>query len=121
MMTGRKTPQPRTPPTWARSPTVLFGAVILAAMTWASVSARDLGGVGLADACTSCHGLGGRSHGYIPSIAGVEKTVLLRQLKAFRLQPTQPTQATIMNRIARAYTDSELEALADYFSAAPRQ
>jgi cytochrome c553 len=117
-MAGRKTPQPRTPRTWARSPTVLFGAVILAAMTWASVSARDPGGEGLADACTSCHGLGGRSLGYIPSIAGVEKTVLLRQLKTFR---SQPTQATIMNRIARAYTDSELEALADYFSAAPRQ
>jgi sulfide dehydrogenase cytochrome subunit len=114
-MTGRKTPQ--TPRTWARRPTVLFGAV-MAAMMCASVSARDLGGEGLADACTSCHGLGGRSHGYIPSIAGVEKTALLRQLKAFR---SQPTQATIMNRIARAYTDSELEALADYFSAAPRQ
>jgi cytochrome c553 len=114
-MSGRKTPQ--TPRTWARGPTVLFGAV-MAAMTWASVSARDLGGEGPADACTSCHGLGGRSHGYIPSIAGVEKTVLLRQLKAFR---SQPTQATIMNRIVRAYTDSELEALADYFSAAPRQ
>jgi cytochrome subunit of sulfide dehydrogenase len=118
MMTGRKTPQPRTPRTRVRSPTVRFGAVILAAMTWASVSARDRGGEGLADACTSCHGLGGRSQGYIPSIAGVEKTVLLRQLKAFR---SQATQATIMNRIARAYTDSELEALADYFSAAPRQ
>jgi cytochrome subunit of sulfide dehydrogenase len=117
-MTGRRTPQGRAPWTWARSPTILFGAVILAAMTGASVSARDLGGEGLADACTSCHGLGGRSHGYIPSIAGVEKTVLLRQLKAFR---SQPKQATIMNRIARAYTDSELEALADYFSAAPRQ
>jgi sulfide dehydrogenase cytochrome subunit len=87
-------------------------------MTWGSVSARDLGGEALADACTSCHGLGGRSHGYIPSIAGVEKAVLLERLKAFR---SQPTQATIMNRIVRAYTDSELDALADYFSATPRQ
>ena len=104
---------------WAGSAAIVpFGALILAAMTWASVSARDLSGEGLADACTSCHGLGGRSQGYIPSIAGVEKTTLLRQLKAFR---SQSAQATIMNRIARAYTDSELEALADYFSAAPRQ
>jgi sulfide dehydrogenase cytochrome subunit len=107
----------RLPP-WARRPTVLFGAVILAAISWTSVSARDLGGEALADACTSCHGLGGRSHGYIPSIAGVEKAVLLKQLKAFR---SQATQATIMNRIVRAYTDSELDALADYFSATPRQ
>jgi hypothetical protein len=47
-MIGRKTPQ--TLRTWARSPTVLFAAVILAAMTWASVSARDLGGEGLVSA-----------------------------------------------------------------------
>jgi sulfide dehydrogenase cytochrome subunit len=117
-MAGRSRPQRRTPWNWAGSPVVPFGAFILAAMTWASVSARDLSGEGLADACTGCHGLGGRSQGYIPSIAGVGKTTLLRQLKAFR---SQSAQATIMNRIARAYTDSELEALADYFSAAPRQ
>jgi sulfide dehydrogenase cytochrome subunit len=117
-MTGRKTRQPRMPGTWLPGRTVPFGAVILAVVAWASVSARDLNGEGLADACTSCHGLGGRSQGYIPSIAGVEKTTLLRQLKAFR---AQTAQATIMNRIARAYTDPELEALADYFSATPRQ
>jgi sulfide dehydrogenase cytochrome subunit len=117
-MTGRKTPQPRMLGTWLPSRIVPFGAVILAAVAWASASARDLNGEGLADACTSCHGLGGRSQGYIPSIAGVEKTTLLRQLKAFR---AQTAQATIMNRIARAYTDPELEALADYFSATPRQ
>jgi sulfur-oxidizing protein SoxY len=80
------------------------GALILAAVTLASASARELSGEGLAEACTSCHGLGGRSQGYIPSIAEVEKTNLLRQLKAFRAQTAQTAQATIMNRIARAYT-----------------
>jgi sulfide dehydrogenase cytochrome subunit len=118
---GRNTPQPRRPGTWARIRIVPFGDVILgvllAVVTLASASARDLNGEGLADACTSCHGLGGRSQGYIPSIVGVERTTLLRQLKAFR---AQTAQATIMNRIARAYTDPELEALADYFSSAPR-
>ena len=42
---------------------------------------------------------------------------MLRELLAFRAQ-TAP--ATIMNRIARVYTDPELEALANYFSALPR-
>ena len=120
-MIRRMTLQPRMPWTWARVRIVPFGAVILgvllAVVTLASASARELNGEGLADACTSCHGLGGRSQGYIPSIAGVEKTTLLRQLKAFR---AQTAQATIMNRIARAYTDPELEALAEYFSATPR-
>ena len=117
-MTRRKTPQPRMPGTQAPTRIVPFGAVIWAVVTLASAPARGLSGEGLADACTSCHGIGGRSEGYIPSIAGIDKATLLRQLKAFR---AQTAEATIMNRIARAYTDSELEALADYFSAAPRQ
>jgi cytochrome c553 len=96
---------------------VSFGALILAVVTWAPAPAQGLSGEGLADACMSCHGIGGRSQGFIPSIAGVNKATLLRQLKAFR---AQTAQATIMNRIARAYTDPELEALADYFSSAPR-
>jgi cytochrome subunit of sulfide dehydrogenase len=79
---------------------------------------RVQNGEALADACTSCHGIGGRSRGYIPSLAGAKRTDLMRQLLAFR---AQTGQATIMNRIARAYTDSELEALAGYFSSSPGQ
>ena len=116
-MIDRKTLQRGT--RWMRSPSrwVHVGAVILAGAPLASAPAQQLTGEGLADACTSCHGIGGRSQGYIPSIAGVKKAILLRQLEAFR---AQTAQATIMNRIARAYTDSELEALADYFSSIPQ-
>ena len=96
---------------------VHVGAAILTVTPLASAPAQQLSGEGLADACTSCHGIGGRSQGDIPSIAGVKKAILLRQLKAFR---AQTAQATIMNRIARAYTDSELEALADYFGSIPQ-
>jgi cytochrome subunit of sulfide dehydrogenase len=94
-----------------------IGAVILAIVP-AAAAAADPTGEGLADSCTSCHGIGGRSQGFIPSLAGVSKATLLAELKAFR---AQTAQATIMNRIARAYTDPELEALATYFSARPRQ
>jgi cytochrome c553 len=94
-----------------------FGAIIFGVVTLASAPAQGLSGEGLADACTSCHGIGGRSRGYIPSIAAVSRATLLRQLKAFR---AQTAEATVMNRIARAYTDPELEALADYFSSVSR-
>jgi cytochrome c553 len=73
-------------------------------------------GEALADACTSCHGIRGRSRGYIPPLEGARRADLMRQLLAFR---AQSGQATIMNRIARAYTDAELEELADYFSSRP--
>ena len=82
-----------------------------------SNAAQISNGEALGDACTSCHGIDGHSKGYIPAIAGVNKATLLQELKAFR---AQSAQATIMNRIARAYTDPELEALAGYFSSRPR-
>jgi len=92
--------------------------LIVAVAPGISIAAHMSNGEALGDACTSCHGIGGHSKGYIPSIAGVSKATLLQELKAFR---AQSAQATIMNRIARAYTDPELEALAEYFSSRPRQ
>lgn len=83
-----------------------------------SNAAQVSNGEALADACTSCHGTDGHSKGYIPSIAGVSKATLLQELKAFR---AQSAQATIMNRIARAYTEPELGALAEYFSSRRRR
>ena len=66
--------------------------------------AQSLDGAGLADACTSCHGIGGHSQGSIPSIGGVDKETLLAQLRAFK---AEQGDASIMNRIARGYTDEE--------------
>jgi cytochrome subunit of sulfide dehydrogenase len=68
---------------------------------------------GLADSCTSCHGIMGHSSGRIPSIGGLPRAQLIAELKGFRAQAGNPT---IMNRIARGYSDVEIEALADYFS-----
>ncbi|HXN10411.1 MAG TPA: c-type cytochrome [Steroidobacteraceae bacterium] len=98
---------------------VRIGAALVAILQGSVALAAAPDAEGLADACTSCHGIGGHSQGYIPSLAGADRATLLRELQAFRAQ-TGPATTTIMNRIARAYTDAELEALADYFSARPR-
>jgi sulfide dehydrogenase cytochrome subunit len=76
-------------------------------------TAEELEGEALADACTSCHGIGGRSHGAIPSINGLSKDAFVQDLKAYR---AQTKTATIMNRIARVYSDADINALADYFT-----
>jgi cytochrome c553 len=99
-----------------RSLLMPIGVIVLSMAPGISNAAQVSNGEALGDACTSCHGIDGRSKGYIPSIAGVSKATLLQELKAFR---AQGVQATIMNRIARAYTDPELEALAEYFSSRP--
>jgi cytochrome c553 len=79
----------------------------------ATAQAQPPNAAGLADGCTSCHGVNGSSVGGIPSIAGHDRAVLVSELQDFR---AQKGDATIMNRIIRGYSDAEINALADYFS-----
>lgn len=67
----------------------------------------------LADGCTSCHGLAGEGGSAIPAIAGKAREDFIAQMMGFR---DQSAPATIMNRLARGYSDAEIAALADYFS-----
>ncbi|PWT75974.1 MAG: hypothetical protein C5B46_01950 [Proteobacteria bacterium] len=67
----------------------------------------------LAANCTSCHGPLGVSAGAIPSIAGLEKSYIAAALQEFK---AGTRQATVMHQHAKGYTDSEIAALAGYFS-----
>jgi cytochrome c553 len=96
--------------------------VVLTCLSWSVAGmgqgqAQSPDPVGLADACTSCHGLSGHSRGYIPSISGMDQKTLVAMLQGFKAQQGNPT---IMNRIARGYSDAEFEALATYFASLPR-
>ncbi|MFN3880921.1 MAG: c-type cytochrome [Nitrincola lacisaponensis] len=68
----------------------------------------------LAAACANCHGTDGKLADAIPAIAGRPVMVLEAQLQAFK-QGLQPN-TTVMDRIAKGYTDAELSALANYFA-----
>ncbi len=63
--------------------------------------------------CFNCHGTEGRVNSAIPSIAGRDKEFLEETLKAYK---AGTKQATIMNQLAKGYTDEEIAILADYFS-----
>lgn len=69
----------------------------------------------LASSCFNCHGTDGR-HGRdsIPAIAGKNQATLLSQLQEYKAD--QVPGATVMNRLARGFSDAELEAIARYFS-----
>jgi cytochrome c553 len=69
----------------------------------------------LAGPCANCHGTDGRSPGQIVSLAGRPEALLLSQLKAFKSE-APPPGTTIMNRLAKGYTDEQIAALASYFS-----
>ena len=64
--------------------------------------------------CTSCHGTDGRSRGGIPSLVGQDRLNLVQQVRDFR-DGKRPS--TIMQQLAKGYSDAEIEAAAAYLSA----
>jgi cytochrome subunit of sulfide dehydrogenase len=73
----------------------------------AEVRARSL-----AANCMGCHGTNGRSAGGMPSLAGLDKNYIVRQMNDFK---SGARPATVMQQIAKAYSDQQIAQLAEYF------
>jgi cytochrome c553 len=73
----------------------------------------------LAATCANCHGTNGRAvpGSTVPSVAGMPKDYLVRQLAAFR-DGSKP--ATVMHQIAKGFSEPQLEQIAAYFAAQPK-
>lgn len=69
----------------------------------------------MAGTCANCHGTDGRLVGSVPTIAGRPAVVLEARLLEFKRDPQG--DVTIMDRIAKGYSEEELAALARHFSA----
>lgn len=68
----------------------------------------------LGDTCASCHGTQGKSFDeYMPSLAGIDRQQFIRAMQDYR---ADRRVSVVMNRIAKGYTDAEIEAMAEYFS-----
>lgn len=68
----------------------------------------------LASACAGCHGTGGASAGpSMPSLGGQSKVAIVEAMKGFK---SGDRPSTVMGRLAKAYSDADFEAMADYFS-----
>jgi sulfide dehydrogenase cytochrome subunit len=93
---------------------LLAGLALLAVSSPASAQGPDRSQPPLiAQACAGCHGQAGAGSGSVPKIAGYNRDLFIAQWAAFR---AKQRPATIMDRIATGYTDSEVALLADYFS-----
>ncbi|KAA6185685.1 cytochrome c4 [Thiohalocapsa marina] len=69
----------------------------------------------LADTCAGCHGTNGNSVGPAsPTIAGMDPLVFVDTMLAFQ---SGDTYSTIMGRIARGYSEEELEKMGEFFHA----
>ena len=68
------------------------------------------------EVCKYCHGSEGQgSNAIYPRLAGQHKNYIVKQLTDFR----EKRRLGTMNEMAEKLTDSEIEGLADYFSAKP--
>jgi sulfide dehydrogenase cytochrome subunit len=93
---------------------LLAGAALLAGAVSAPTKAQQaLEPPLIALACAGCHGQAGAGKGTVPKIAGYGRDLFIAQWAAFR---KKERPATMMDRIAKGYTDAEVAQLADYFS-----
>jgi cytochrome c553 len=78
------------------------------------VAAAEISPAVTAATCSACHGPDGKSAGSIPSLNELDFASLDAKLKSFR---AGELAATVMTRIAKGFTDSEIESLARYMAA----
>jgi len=91
----------------------LGAAVLLFALPAGITKADMASAVVLANTCFSCHGTDGASAGAMPSIKGKPADFIETQLTGFR---DGTKRGTVMNRIAKGFTDDEIKALSRYFA-----
>jgi sulfide dehydrogenase cytochrome subunit len=67
-----------------------------------------------AAACSGCHPAHAGATGAIPSLAGRKATDIEAAMRAFR---TGEQPATVMNRIAKGFSEDEIRAIAVWYTA----
>lgn len=90
----------------------LLGAAIPA------IAAEDVVARSWAATCTGCHGTNGHSAGAIPSIAGLEKSYIVKVMQEYK---NGTRAATVMHQHAKGYTDEQVERISTFFAAQPRK
>src|SRR5712691_6487063 len=91
----------------------LAGLALLVAADGAGAADANLGR-DVAANCATCHGTDGKSRGAVPSLAGQDKAYIVQQVRDFR-DGKRPS--TIMQQLAKGYTDAEIDAAAAHFAA----
>jgi sulfide dehydrogenase cytochrome subunit len=102
--------------TLSLSAPLLAGGALLASTAATPSKAQqapDSGPPLIAQACVGCHGQAGAGSGSVPKIAGYSRDLFIAQWAAFR---NKERPATMMDRIAKGYTEADVAVLADYFS-----
>jgi cytochrome c553 len=95
----------------------VIGRALAAAIGLASIAAAAMASAeppAGAAACSGCHPASPRVTSPVPRLAGLDRTALARAMHEFR---SGQRPATVMDRIAKGFTDDEIQALATWFAA----
>jgi len=95
----------------AIKPFAAFAATLLTAGVAAAQDGPS--GQAMVQTCYVCHGPEGRSAEAVPALMRGQKEFVVRQMIEFK---ADRRPATIMNRIAKSYSDAEIAAIADYLA-----
>jgi cytochrome c553 len=95
----------------------LFAAAFGAGAAWPAIAAGGDAGRDIAANCASCHHGDRRSGAPIPALTGMDKATIVERVREFR-DGRRPS--TIMQQLARGYTDAQIEAAASHLAAQKR-
>ena len=87
----------------------LFAALVAAAASAPAIASAPAG----AAACSGCHAAAAGVASAVPRLTGMDVADIVKAMQAFR-EGTRP--ATVMDRIARGFTASEVEAIAEWYA-----
>ena len=96
------------------NPLSLLFIVLILATSSLPAAERDAQVQLMAASCANCHGTDGRGADGLPPLAGQPMDYLAERLLAFRHDLVPDT--TVMSRIAKGYSDTELRTLAEHFA-----
>lgn len=91
----------------------ILGAGLIAVGLGGPAAAEMERGEILALSCMGCHGTEGKSPGSMPALNGKSEGYIAEAMLAFR---NDDRPATVMNRLAKGYSEDEIEALAAYLA-----
>jgi cytochrome c553 len=94
-----------------RAKHILLAATVVVASATAAAAAEAPAG---AASCTGCHPASTGVDTPVPPLAGRNAAELAAQMQAFR---SGRTPSTVMDRIAKGFTDAEIEAIAAWYAA----
>lgn len=92
---------------------MLVGLAATLLVAGAAAAQDGPSGQAMVQTCYVCHGPEGRSAEGMPALMRGQKELIVRQMVEFK---TDRRPATIMNRVAKAYNDEQIAAIADYLA-----